>query len=79
MYSGFGLECKVEDLESLKQYKYRLKIQQVDNSSNFAVSDWLPVTTEKDSGSLLPNYYRTVDNYPYLLQLNCSQIIVEKS
>lgn len=46
IYAGFGLDCKVEDLDSLKVYKYRIRVE-LNGTTTFAESEWMTVTTEK--------------------------------
>ena len=42
---------RVEDLESLKKYRYRVKIEDTE-TFNTAVSDWIEVTTEKEPAGI---------------------------
>ena len=48
IYAGFGDECKMEDLESLKSYKVRLTVEIDGNSTVSRSTDWLTFTTNKE-------------------------------
>lgn len=50
VYAGYSLETKVDDMECLKQYKYRLRIELADVS---ALSEWISVTTDKEPAGVL--------------------------
>ena len=52
IYAGFGDECKLEDLESLKTYKVRLTVEIDGNSSVSRSTEWLTVTTNKEPFSI---------------------------
>ena len=39
VYAGFGTDCKVDDLQSLTVYKYRLRIEEV-GSDKATHSEW---------------------------------------
>ena len=52
IYAGFGDECKLEDLESLKSYKIRLTIEIDGNSGVSRSTEWLTVTTNKEPFSI---------------------------
>ena len=47
IYAGFGDECKVEDLDSLRTYKFRLTVE-IDGSKISTSSDWISITTAKE-------------------------------
>jgi len=47
VYAGFGDECKVEDLDSLRTYKFRLTVE-IDGSKISTSSDWISITTNKE-------------------------------
>ena len=48
IYAGFGDECKMEDLESLKSYKIRLTVEIDGNSTASRSTEWLTFTTNKE-------------------------------
>jgi len=51
IYAGFGDECKVEDLDSLRTYKFRLTVE-IDGSKISTSSDWISITTNKEPFSI---------------------------
>ena len=51
IYSGFGTDARVEDLESLKKYRYRVKIEDTE-TFHTAVSEWIEVMTEKEPAGI---------------------------
>ena len=51
IYSGFGTDARVEDLESLKKYRYRVKIEDIE-TFHTAVSEWIEVMTEKEPAGI---------------------------
>ena len=52
VYAGFGDECKMEDLDSLKSYKLRLTIEIDDNTTTSRSTEWTTFMTCKEPFSI---------------------------